>query len=239
MNLIELESVSKHYLLGEVRIEALSQVNLEIREGEFLAITGPSGSGKSTLLNLMGCLDLPSDGQVRVMGKSTSECSERELDLLRGRTLGMIFQSFNLVPVLSARENVALPLHLQRLDARERDERVRHGLASVGIEKFADVLPDKLSGGQRQRVGIARALVTRPKVILADEPTANLDSGNALAIIEIMRELNREQGVTFVFSTHDDRLLNLVDEVVTVRDGRIEQRLAAVTGRPVAAEAAA
>jgi putative ABC transport system ATP-binding protein len=223
-NLIELHSVSKHYRLGEVTIPALTDVDLAIGEGEFIAITGPSGSGKTTLLNLIGCLDLPTGGKVLLGGKSVAECSEKELDILRSRTLGMIFQSFNLIPVLTARENIELPLYLHRLSASEREQRVRHAMASVGIERFADHLPDKLSGGQRQRVGIARALVTRPRLILADEPTANLDSANALAIIEEMRQLNRQQGVTFVFSTHDDRLLKSVDHVVQVRDGKVECR---------------
>jgi putative ABC transport system ATP-binding protein len=222
-NLIELHSVSKHYRLGDVTIPALTDVNLAIEEGEFMAITGPSGSGKTTLLNLIGCLDLPTSGKVLLDGKSVAECSEKELDILRSRTLGMIFQSFNLVPVLTARENIELPLYLHRLSAGEREQRVRHAMASVGIERFADHLPDKLSGGQRQRVGIARALATRPRLILADEPTANLDSVNALAIIDEMRQLNRQQGVTFVFSTHDDRLLGSVDHVVQVCDGKVER----------------
>jgi len=222
--LIELKSVSKHYLLGQVTVPALSAIDLAVEAGEFLAITGPSGSGKTTLLNLVGCLDLPTAGEVLVGGRSTAECSERELDQLRSRTLGMIFQAFNLVPVLTVRENVALPLQLRKLSRRECEQRVGHALESVGIAKFDGQLPDKLSGGQRQRVGIARALVTRPRIILADEPTANLDSANALGIIELMRQLNREQGVTFVFSTHDDRLLKSVDRVVTVRDGRLLQR---------------
>ena len=227
MSLIELKSVSKHYTLGQVTVPALQGVDLAVDGGEFLAITGPSGSGKTTLLNLIGGLDLPTAGEVLVGGRATAECTERELDQLRSRTLGMIFQAFNLVPVLTVRENVALPLHLLGLTAREREQRVGHALESVGIAKFAAALPDKLSGGQRQRVGIARALVSRPRIILADEPTANLDSANALAIIELMRQLNHEQGVTFVFSTHDDRLLKSVDRVVTVRDGRLLQRDAA------------
>jgi len=221
VNLIELQSVSKHYTMGDVTVPALSGIDLAIEDGEFLAITGPSGSGKTTLLNLAGCLDLPTSGEVLIGGRSTAECPERELDELRRRTLGMIFQAFNLIPVLTVRENVALPLHLHRLGAREREQRVGHALESVGIRKLAGSLPDKLSGGQRQRVGIARALVTRPRVILADEPTASLDSANALAIIDLMRVLNREQGVTFVFSTHDERLIKSVDRVVNVRDGRL------------------
>jgi len=221
LSLIELRSVTKHYMMGQVTVPALSAIDLGVDDGEFLAITGPSGSGKTTLLNLMGCLDLPTSGEVLIGGRSTAECSERELDQLRSRALGMIFQAFNLVPVLTVRENVALPLHLQRLTAREREQRVGHAIESVGIAKWANALPDKLSGGQRQRVGIARALVTRPRVILADEPTASLDSANALAIIDLMRSLNREQGVTFVFSTHDERLIKSVDRVVTVRDGRL------------------
>jgi putative ABC transport system ATP-binding protein len=224
MSLIELKSVNKHYTLGQVTVPALSGIDLKIDSGEFLAITGPSGSGKTTLLNLIACLDLPTTGEVLVGGRLTTGCSEHELDQLRSRTLGVIFQAFNLIPVLTARENVALPLHLQKLTIKEREQRVGHALESVGIAKFAEMLPDKLSGGQRQRVGIARALVTQPRIILADEPTANLDSANALSIIDLMRELNRQQGVTFVFSTHDERLLKSVDRVVMVRDGRLVRR---------------
>lgn len=221
--LIELRAVSKHYRLGDVTVPALSDIDLDIAEAGFIAITGPSGSGKTTLLNLIGCLDLPSSGKVIVGGKSVADCSEKELDVLRTRTFGMIFQSFNLVPVLTAGENVELPLYLHKLGAEERALRVRHAMASVGMERFAGHLPDKLSGGQRQRVGIARALAMRPRVILADEPTANLDSANALAIIEEMRRLNREQGIAFIFSTHDDRLLGSVDHIIQMRDGRLER----------------
>lgn len=234
MTLVELVAVSKIYLMGEISVTALECVDLRIDQGEFLALTGPSGSGKTTLLNLIGCLDLPTEGEVRLEGTATSRMRERELDRLRSRTFGMIFQSFNLIPVLTARENVALPLHLQPLSDGEREARVQEALNWVGLESFASFLPDRLSGGQRQRVAVARALVTRPRLILADEPTASLDSANAFALVGLMRELNREHGVTFVFSTHDDRLLGQVQEVVEMRDGRIVARRAAARGSNVA-----
>lgn len=234
MTLVELIAVSKVYVMGEVSVTALEGVDLRIDRGDFLALTGPSGSGKTTLLNLIGCLDLPTEGEVRIEGTATSRMRERELDQLRSRTFGMIFQSFNLIPVLTARENVALPLHLQPLSRGEREARVQEALNRVGLENFAGFLPDRLSGGQRQRVAVARALVTRPRLILADEPTASLDSANAFALVGLMRELNREHGVTFVFSTHDDRLLGQVRGVVEMRDGRIVARHAAPRGPSVA-----
>lgn len=234
MTLVELIAVSKVYVMGEVSVTALEGVDLRIDRGDFLALTGPSGSGKTTLLNLIGCLDLPTEGEVRIEGTATSRMRERELDQLRSRTFGMIFQSFNLIPVLTARENVALPLNLQPLSRGEREARVQEALNRVGLENFAGFLPDRLSGGQRQRVAVARALVTRPRLILADEPTASLDSANAFALVGLMRELNREHGVTFVFSTHDDRLLGQVRGVVEMRDGRIVARHAAPRGPSVA-----
>jgi putative ABC transport system ATP-binding protein len=219
--IVELKSVSKTYRLGEVTVNALENIDLSIESGAFLALTGPSGSGKTTLLNLVACLDVPTHGEVRIDGVATANLSEREMDRLRSRSIGMIFQSFNLVPVLNARENVALPLHLHAMSAAERAQRAADALTAVGLEQFATFIPDRLSGGQRQRVAIARALVTRPRLILADEPTASLDSANAFALVELMRELNQKNGVTFVFSTHDDRLLQNVLQVVELRDGRL------------------
>lgn len=233
MPIVEAISVTKTYPLGDIAVNALDGVDLAIGQGDFLALTGPSGSGKTTLLNLIGCLDLPSTGDVRIDGVSTAKLGEASLDRLRSRTFGMIFQSFNLVPVLNVQENVALPLHLHRLPAEERHARVAGAIAAVGLTPFAASLPDRLSGGQRQRVAIARALVTAPRLILADEPTASLDSANAFALIELLQALNREKGVTFVFSTHDDRLLRNVRDVVTLRDGRIETGRQAVVAEAV------
>lgn len=221
MAIVEAVAVTKTYPLGDTTVNALDGVDLTVRQGDFLALTGPSGSGKTTLLNLIGCLDLPTSGDVRIHGVRTTELGEAALDQLRSRTFGMIFQSFNLIPVLNVTENVALPLHLHGTTVSERQERVANAIAAVGLAPFASSLPDRLSGGQRQRVAIARALVTAPRLILADEPTASLDSVNAFALIELMQSLNRDKGVTFVFSTHDDRLLRNVRDIVTLRDGRI------------------
>ncbi|MDM8350959.1 ABC transporter ATP-binding protein [Pseudomonas sp. sp1636] len=221
MILIEFESVTKHYQLGEIEVTALDNVNFTVRRGDFVAITGPSGSGKTTMLNLIGCLDSPTSGEIRVLGQPVTCLDEKALDRLRSRTYGIVFQSFNLVPVLTALENVALPLHLHSLKSSEIRERALAALCSVGLGRFADFRPDQLSGGQRQRVAVARALVTKPKLILADEPTASLDTASALSLVELMKQLNAEQGVTFVFSTHDQRLLQHVRRVVELRDGSL------------------
>ncbi|AMX01441.1 ABC transporter ATP-binding protein [Microbulbifer thermotolerans] len=221
MNLVEFESVTKRYRLGEVEITALDAVNFAVRRGDFVAITGPSGSGKTTMLNLIGCLDSPSSGEIRVSGRPVSSLDDHALDQLRSRTYGIIFQNFNLVPVLTALENVMLPLHLHKISQEERRMRACAALAAVGLTRFADFRPDQLSGGQRQRVAVARALVTEPKLILADEPTASLDTPSALSLVELMKELNTERRVTFVFSTHDQRLLQHVSRVVELRDGKL------------------
>ncbi|RZT38617.1 ABC transporter ATP-binding protein [Cupriavidus agavae] len=222
MAIVQVRAVTKVYPLGDTTVNALDGVDLTVRAGDFLALTGPSGSGKSTLLNLICCLDLPTSGDVCIDGVRTTDLGEAALDQLRSRTIGMIFQSFNLIPVLNVQENVALPLHLHGMAASERRERVAEAIAAVGLTPFASSLPERLSGGQRQRVAIARALVTAPRLILADEPTASLDSANAFALIELMQSLNRDHGVTFLFSTHDDRLLRNVRDIVRLRDGRIE-----------------
>ncbi|TDR79757.1 ABC transporter ATP-binding protein [Paludibacterium purpuratum] len=221
MNLVEFASVTKRYQLGDVEVVALNGVDFQIQPGDFVAITGPSGSGKTTMLNLIGCLDAPSAGELRVMGKTIEALGEQALDQLRSRTFGMIFQNFNLIPVLTAEENVALPLHLHNLSRQDMRQRATEALRAVDLERFATFRPDQLSGGQRQRVAIARALVTRPQLILADEPTASLDTANALSLVELMKRLNSEQGVTFVFSTHDDRLLRHVSRIVELRDGKL------------------
>jgi putative ABC transport system ATP-binding protein len=217
--LIRLEDVKRTYLLGETPVPAVRGVSLELHAGELTALVGPSGSGKSTLLNLVGCIDAPDSGRVLVEGVDVATLSDDARSRLRNRKIGFIFQSFNLVPVLDARENVELPLLLQDVPAAERRARVDQAIADVGLEEFAHHPPDKLSGGQRQRVAIARALVTRPLLVLADEPTANLDSETARRILDLMVDLNARRGVTFLFSTHDEKLMARVGRHVHLRDG--------------------
>lgn len=222
MTIVSVEEVCKSYTLGEQEVQALRDVSLSIEAGEFLAICGPSGSGKSTLLNIIGCIDNPTSGRVIIDGHEVSGRSSDELADLRARSIGFIFQTFNLLPVLSAAENVDYPLmHLPELGRAERSRRVAHYLNVVGLERFASHRPNQLSGGQRQRVAIARALATHARVILADEPTANLDRENGQAILELMRDINREEGTTFVFSTHDTHVMALARRLVTIEDGRI------------------
>ncbi|HSN15454.1 MAG TPA: ABC transporter ATP-binding protein, partial [Anaeromyxobacteraceae bacterium] len=205
--LIRLENVTRTYQLGETTVPALRGVSLDLHPGEFTALVGPSGSGKSTLLNLVGCIDEPDTGKVWVEGVDVAELSDDDRSRLRNRRIGFIFQSFNLVPVLDVQENVELPLLVhEKLPVGERRARVAQALADVGLADFARHPPDKLSGGQRQRVAIARALVTHPILVLADEPTANLDSETAAKILDLMVELNERRKVTFLFSTHDEKL---------------------------------
>jgi putative ABC transport system ATP-binding protein len=222
MEVVRIEDVSKSYSLGNQRVDALRSVDLTIDEGEFLAIAGPSGSGKSTLLNLIGCIDIPSSGNVYIAGTRVSDQTPNQLADLRARTIGFVFQTFNLLPVLSAQENVEYPLlQFKEVTKNERQERVRHFLNIVGLEKFARHRPNELSGGQRQRVAIARALVTRPKIVLADEPTANLDHKTGASILELMNLVNRIQKTTFVFSTHDLSVMRMANRLVHVQDGQI------------------
>lgn len=222
MAIVQVENVSKQYLLGEQVVQALRGVSLTIDPGVFLAIAGPSGSGKSTLLHLIGCIDTPSSGRVLIDGRDVSGQTPDQLADLRARTIGFIFQSFNLLPVLSAEENVEYPLlQFPELSRAERRERVAHYLEVVGLAKFAGHRPNQLSGGQRQRVAIARALATHSKIVLADEPTANLDRQTGESILELMKDLNRRSGTTFVFSTHDRHVMNMADQLVHVEDGCI------------------
>ena len=219
--IVSLRDVDKDYQLGTVTVSALKKVSLEIAPGEFTVIAGPSGSGKTTLLNLIGCVDTATRGEVRVAGSSTGALSESDLTRLRLHALGFIFQSFNLVGVLDAFQNVEFPLLLQKqLNGAQRKERVMDLLNKVGIAEYAHHRPGELSGGQRQRVAIARALVTRPRIVLADEPTANLDSVTGNQILDLMQGLNRE-GTTFLFSTHDPRVVQRAGRVVRLVDGRI------------------
>ncbi|WP_445954462.1 ABC transporter ATP-binding protein [Thauera sp. SDU_THAU2] len=222
MAIVRVENVSKHYRLGDQDVKALTNVSLAIEPGVFLAIAGPSGSGKSTLLNIIGCIDTPTSGRVIIDGHDVSGRTPDQLADVRARTIGFIFQTFNLLPVLSAAENVEYPLlQLKELSKAERQERVKHYLEVVGLSKYASHRPNQLSGGQRQRVAIARALATHSKIVLADEPTANLDSKTGTSILKLMRRINRESGTTFVFSTHDRKVMNMADRLVRIADGEI------------------
>jgi putative ABC transport system ATP-binding protein len=216
-------SISKSYRLGAAEVPALHDVSLDIRAGEFVAIRGPSGSGKTTLLNLLGLLDVPDAGELRVDGRDAAGLSEDARSDLRRDRFGFVFQTFNLVPVLTAEENVAYPLALAGAPAEERGARARELLAAVGTADKAGVRPDLLSGGQRQRVAIARALANRPAVVFADEPTANLDSKTADEILELMRKLNEERAVAFVFATHDPRVVERARRIVSLTDGRVTE----------------
>ncbi|MEZ4238000.1 MAG: ABC transporter ATP-binding protein [Myxococcota bacterium] len=220
--IVEVRQAVKDYPLGKVVVRALHGVDLAIERGEFTVIAGPSGSGKTTLLNLIGCVDVPTTGEVRVDGRRTNDLSDRQLTLLRLHAIGFIFQSFNLVNVLDLYQNVELPLLLQGgLSARDRERRVRDLVERVGLHEHLRHRPNELSGGQRQRVAIARALVTRPALVLADEPTANLDTATGGSILALMRELNRDEQTTFLFSTHDPDVMQQARRIVKLVDGRL------------------
>ena len=220
--LVRIENVGKQYRLGEQWVRALDSINLHIDQGVFMAIAGPSGSGKSTLLNLIGCIDTPTTGRIFIGEQDVSSKSPDQLAALRARTIGFIFQTFNLLPVLSAEENVEYPLlQFKELSAAERRQRVQRYLGVVGLSDFARHRPNQLSGGQRQRVAIARALVVHPRIILADEPTANLDHKTGGRILRLMRRINRQTGTTFVFSTHDQRVIDMAIRRVDLEDGEI------------------
>jgi putative ABC transport system ATP-binding protein len=222
MNVVRLEHVYKDYRLGEQKVQALTDVSLAIAAGVFLAIAGPSGSGKTTLLNLIGCIDTPTSGQIFINGENVSGKSSDELADLRSRSIGFIFQTFNLLPVLSAAENVEYPLlHRRDMSRSERRRRTASFLDLVGLSKFSNHRPNQLSGGQRQRVAIARALAIEPSIVLADEPTANLDHTTGSDILLLMRNLNRELGTTFIFSTHDQRVMTMADRLVRIEDGAL------------------
>jgi putative ABC transport system ATP-binding protein len=221
MDAIQVEHVTKRYHVGAVETRALNDVSLGIGEGEFTALVGPSGSGKTTLLQLIGCLDKPDQGSVRLKGQDVTRLNARQRADLRRSSIGFVFQFFALVPVLTAYENVELPLLLSGVRPAERRDRVRELLAAVGLEERAGHRPDQLSGGQQQRVAIARALATRPVLVLADEPTANLDSANGHQAMEIMARLNQETGTAFVYATHDPRVIAFAKRVVTLEDGAV------------------
>jgi putative ABC transport system ATP-binding protein len=222
MSVVELRDVRKHYLLGDTRVDALRGISFAIEKGEFLAVAGPSGSGKSTILNMIGCIDNPSDGKVLIDGTEVEHLSDKELTRYRRTKIGFIFQSFNLIPVLNVYENIEFPLLLRRsMTRREREQIVMRFVEEVGLGDRLKNKPNELSGGQRQRVAIARALVTRPLIVLADEPTANLDSATGHKIVELMRTINEIEKTTLVFSTHDSHIMEHARKVVNIRDGLI------------------
>ncbi|MEZ5538113.1 MAG: ABC transporter ATP-binding protein [Thiolinea sp.] len=223
MSLLELSAISKTFRQGEIEVRALDNISLNIAEGEFTALVGPSGSGKTTLLNMIGGLDTPSSGAVRVNGEDITQLKESALADFRLFRLGFIFQAYNLVPVLSALENVELVMVLQGRERNEIRERAEHYLSLVGLENAMQRRPSALSGGQQQRVAVARALAAGPQLVLADEPTANLDSENATALLDIMHRLSHEEKTTFIFSTHDVRVMERAERIITLRDGRIER----------------
>ena len=221
MEVTKVENVTRSFIIGKIETQALRGVNLSIENGEFTALVGPSGSGKTTLLQIIGCLDQPSSGQVFVNGKDVSKLNRNQRADIRRGTIGFIFQFFALIPTLSAYENVEMPLLLAGKSPSERRGRVNQLLESVGLSDRAHHRPDQLSGGEQQRVAIARALATRPAMILADEPTANLDTTNGKQIMETMTRLNQETGITFIFATHDPRVIHYARRVVTLQDGRV------------------
>lgn len=222
MSVVRIEHVSKEYQLGEQTVHALHDITLAVEPGVFLAISGPSGSGKTTLLNLIGCIDHPTSGKIYINDQDVSSRSANQLADLRARSIGFIFQTFNLLPVLSAAENVEYPL-LRRPDVspEDRKRRVNYFLDIVGLSKYANNRPNQLSGGQRQRVAIARALAVKPAIVLADEPTANLDKATGRDILKLMKQINRHLKTTFIFSTHDQKVIDHADRLVQMEDGRI------------------
>jgi putative ABC transport system ATP-binding protein len=221
MSLLRVENINKDYYLGKTVIHALKDVSFSVSEGEFISIVGPSGCGKTTLLNILGCIDKPTSGRVFFGDQNLADLSDSQEAEIRLARLGFIFQSFNLVAVLNCFENVEFPLILAGVDKAERKRRVRHMVELVGLGEFVLHKPDELSGGQRQRVAIARALINRPSIVIADEPTANLDSETGDGILETMARLNKEEKVTFIFSTHNLEIMRHAKRVVHLKDGKI------------------
>ena len=229
--MIKVENVRKEYHIGQTVVQALKGVSLEVQGGEFLSIAGPSGSGKTTLLNLIGCLDKPTSGEISIDGEAIGGRDKKQLAYLRREKLGFVFQTFNLIPVLTAFENVSFALSLLGVDGEELGERTNTILREVGLGGMERRLPGELSGGQQQRVAIARALVKEPAIVLADEPTANLDSGTGQEILELMAELNRRHGTTFIFSTHDRMVMDFARRLVLLHDGLITEDRAMAASR--------
>jgi len=221
MSIVSVRGVVRHYKQGDITVKALDGVDLDLEPGEFTTLMGPSGSGKTTLLNQIGGLDQPDSGTITIDGTEISKLSSSQLADVRLRKLGFVFQSYNLVPVLSAYENAEFVLLLQGMPAAERKQRVMETLAAVGLQGMEHRRPGELSGGQQQRVAVARAIAGRPALVLADEPTANLDSKTSESLIDLMRSLNSEHGITFLFSTHDPRIMDAARRVVHMKDGKI------------------
>jgi putative ABC transport system ATP-binding protein len=225
VTIIELKDVKKTYLLGKVQVEAVKGVTFAIEKGDFISIAGPSGSGKSTILNMIGCIDRPTAGIVEIQGKPTQGLTDKAITSLRHEVIGFIFQSFNLIPVLDVYENVEFPLLMgkERMGKAEKREWIDFLIEEVGLSQWRKHRPNELSGGQRQRVAIARALVAKPQIVLADEPTANLDSSTGEQIIELMKKVNRDMETTFIFSTHDAKIVSIADHVIRLKDGLVSE----------------
>jgi len=222
MSLLELNKVKKIYRQGKIEVPALRGVDLEVEEGEFTTIFGPSGSGKTTLLNMIGCLDTPTEGEVSLSGKKVSDLSKKALAMVRRFNIGFVFQAYNLIPVLTAYENVEFAIRLtDHSSESQMKEKVLKILEEVGLKGLESRRPNELSGGEKQRVAIARALVKEPKIVLADEPTANLDSENAAGVVNIMRKMNEELNTTFIFSTHDPMVMKFANRYINLKDGMI------------------
>jgi putative ABC transport system ATP-binding protein len=221
MKVIEIKDLQKTYNSSEVKVHAVNGITLDFQEAEFAVIVGPSGSGKTTLLNLMGGLDIPTSGQILVDGVDLSKLKSSALIDFRMRNIGFVFQAYNLIPVLTAKENIEFIMSLQKWSKKERNERTYELLKAVGLADRINSRPSKMSGGQQQRVAVARALASRPRFVLADEPTANLDSKSAATLLEIMEKLNHEEKITFIFSTHDPRVVKMAHRVITLEDGKV------------------
>ena len=221
MSLIALEGIKKDYTLGKTSIHALRGISLAINEGEFVSVVGPSGCGKTTLLNIIGCIDKPNQGRFLFQDADIETLSDNTQAEIRLKKIGFIFQSFNLIPVLNIFENIELPMIVNKVPRKKRKERVAYLVRTVGLEEFIDHKPDELSGGQRQRVAIARALVNEPSLVIADEPTANLDSVTGEMVLDVMARLNREEKVTFIFSTHNPDVMKYARRIITLKDGAV------------------
>ena len=219
---VKLDKVVKTYFMGDNQVQALRGISFEIEQGEFTAIMGPSGSGKSTCMNMIGCLDRPSSGLVEINGRETAMMNEKELAQLRNITIGFVFQQYHLIPAMTVLENVMLPLKYQKVDKGERLERAKEALKAVGLGERLNHRPHELSGGQKQRGAIARAMITRPKILLADEPTGALDSETGVQVMELFREINKTNGTTVIIVTHDPRIGNSVERCIKIFDGLIE-----------------
>jgi len=225
LSIVQVQNAKKFYALGKTTVEAVKGVSFEIEQGDFISIAGPSGSGKSTILNMIGLIDTPTDGEVFIQGNPVSKLKDREITRLRHETIGFIFQSFNLIPVLTTRENIEFPLLLGKENkiTKERRDYIDFLIEEVGLKDRQKNRPNELSGGQRQRVAIARALVTKPVIVLADEPTANLDSATGDAILQLMKKVNRDLKTTFIFSTHDAKIVELADHIIRLKDGLVTE----------------